>query len=233
MTSNLPANAKHKDFLAKIKKSNKKVVNRSKLAKAVEKTPKLLFSMDATASRQHTWEVAQDITVSMFDVLPGGLKIALAYHGGGSLREVSNFRDNASYFKDKVKGVRCMAGHTALCEILEEAVEINGLSALIYIGDCFEEGKHKAESLARKLKVKKVPCFMFIEGDDPEAQKAFAMIAEITGGALFPFEMAATIRVKEKLEAIAAYAAGGMKLLRERQGSLPGAKDLIAKLGPG
>jgi hypothetical protein len=230
MPKNLPEKSSKRAFLDKVGALSKTKDN-SKIALALKKTPKLLFSMDATASRQPSWDVAQEITLSMFDVMPGGLKIALAYHSGGHLKAVTDFRADAAYFKDQIAGVQCEAGLTALCEILESASEIPALSSLIYIGDCFEERLDTASRLAQKLKTNGVRCFMFLEGDDGEAREAFNTIAEITGGAVFPFEQQSLVRVKEKLDAIAAFSAGGMKLLKENQGRLPGARELIAKLG--
>lgn len=229
-SKNLPEKAAHKAFLEKASALAKQK-DSSKIALALKKTPKLLFSMDATASRQPSWDVAQKITLSMFDVIPGGLKIALAYHSAGRLQTVTEFRDDAGYFKDQIAAVRCQAGNTALCEILDTACDTPGLSSLIYIGDCFEERFETAVALAQRLKEKGVPCFIFQEGDDFRAADAFKAIAEITGGAVFPFEMDSLVRVREKLDAIAAYAAGGMKLLQAKRASLPGATELIALLG--
>lgn len=226
--TNLPTTPAQKAFLEKIGAISKRV-DQSKIAAALKKEPpKLLFSMDATQSREATWDIAQDLTRTMFDQMPGGLKIALAYHGGGRLKEVSEFRTDLEYFKRKVAEVRCDAGQTALCPILEKATQENGLSALIYIGDAYEEGEYR--TLARDLKLKKVPCFFFLEGNDPAAKRAFSEIAEITGGAVFPFEMTSLGKAKDRLDAIAAFAAGGTQLLKEKAASLPAASELLKLL---
>ena len=80
------------DFLAQVRKSKASVTkaDSTKLAKALErKNPRLLFSMDATASRQAAWNIAKEITGAMFDAIPGELDVALAYHGGGFLQDVT------------------------------------------------------------------------------------------------------------------------------------------------
>jgi hypothetical protein len=228
-SKNLPEKSSKSAFLEKVGALSKPKDN-SKLASALKKTPKLLFSMDATASRQASWDAAQQITLSMFDVIPGGLKIALAHHGGGRLREVTEFKDDPAFFKEKIAGVRCVAGETALCEVLANAVEIPGLNSLIYIGDAFEENIGTAIETAHKLKSKGVTCFMFQEGDNPYVHEAFTKIAEITGGAVFPFSMDSLTRVRERLDAIAAFAAGGVQLLQTKRASLPAASELIARL---
>ncbi|NRA46534.1 MAG: hypothetical protein HRU09_16405 [Oligoflexales bacterium] len=165
MDNNKPA-TKNKAFLERIRKGKASVTTRSstdKINRAVNKKsrPKLLFSMDATASREHSWLIAQDITSSMFDEVPGELDVALAYHGGGILKNVSPFKSNAKQFKDAVSVVRCDAGPTALNAILQEASEVNGLKAMIYIGDCYEEPFVEAEYYARQLKLKGTRAFMF------------------------------------------------------------------------
>lgn len=229
-SKNLPEKSSKSAFLEKVGALSKPK-DSSKLASALKKTPKLLFAMDATASRQASWDVAQEITLSMFDVIPGGLKIALAHHSGGQLREVTDFKDDSSFFKKKINAVRCVAGETALNQVLENASEIPGLNSLIYIGDAFEENPASAFEIARKLKAKGVPCFLFQEGDNPYVKETFTSIAEITGGAVFPFAMDSLLHVRERLDAIAAFAAGGMKLLQEKRASLPAARELIERLG--
>ena len=62
---------------------------------------------------------------------------------------------------DKVHAVRCVAGGTALNEILERATSTVTLKALIYIGDCFEEDANDALKLAKQLKLRGVRCFLF------------------------------------------------------------------------
>lgn len=219
-------------FLAKVKSKSKpaKKVDLAKVRKAVERAPRLLFTMDATGSRSHTWELAQEITLSMFDVMPGELEIALGYHGGGKLKEITPFKTSKEYFKEKVSGVYCDSGWTDLCSILRAATEIKELNALIYIGDAFEESEETAYEIARILAEKKTPCFMFIEGENRAATEVFRKIAKITGGALFPFENNSPKDVSDKLAAIAAFAGGGKQLLSKMAKQLPSAKLLLEEL---
>ncbi len=76
--------------------------------------------MDATASHESAWNVAKEITDAMFKAVPGALDVALAYHGGGRLQEVTPFSSDTKAFLDKVHTVCCQAGITALNDILDE-----------------------------------------------------------------------------------------------------------------
>ena len=230
-------------FLERVRNSRAEAQpsNRDALVQALrsDTRPRLLFSMDATASREPSWDIAKEITQAMFAAVPGALEVALAYHGGGALREVTPFASNARVFLDKVHQVACVAGPTALNEVLEAALDLQGLKALIYIGDFFEEDAGEAKALATQLKLKGVPCFMFHEaarageGLDPylgEARDVFGMIAQLTGGVLLPFDATAPDKVQELLEAIAMYAVGGIKLLEQQARQLPAAKLLLEQL---
>ena len=115
---NLPAKSNRASFLDKVR-SAKAISATSKqetLQKAItnDSHPRLLFAMDATASREQSWNIAKEITGAMFEAVPGALDVALAYQGGGRLREVTPFSSNAKAFLDKVQQVRCIAGVTAL-----------------------------------------------------------------------------------------------------------------------
>lgn len=238
---NLPAKSDRSGFLDKVRSSKaiSATPKQETLAKAIknEERPRLLFSMDATASRETSWDVAKQITGAMFKAVPGALDVALAYHGGGRLREVTPFSPNAKVFLDKLRTVQCKAGITALNDILDKATEISRLKALIYIGDCFEENPDEAVELAQQLKLKGVRCFMFHDTssgsqgyDVATAHEVLGKIAQITGGALLPFDENYPEMVKQLLEAIAFYAAQGIKALEQKAKHLPAARLLLNQI---
>jgi len=192
---NLPAKRVGSGFLDKVRSS--KVISaapkQEMLTRAIAHTerPRLLFAMDATASREACWNVAKEITGAMFEAVPGELDVALAYHSGGRLQEMTPFSSEARAFLDKVQAVRCSAGRTALNEILDKAAQTPKLKALIYTGDCF---------------------------------------AQITGGAILPFDESSPNLVKELLSAIALYAAQGIKALKQQTKLLPAARLLLEQM---
>lgn len=199
--------------------------------------PRLLFAMDATASREASWNVAKEITGAMFESVPGELDVALAYHGGGRLQQLTPFSPNAKVFLDKVQQVRCLAGMTAFNPILDRASQCSGLKALIYVGDCYEENKAEAIASAGQLKLRGVRCFIFhdtsssAQGYDIEvARRVFGQIAQTTGGALLPFDETSPQLVKQLLEAISIYAAQGIKALEKKTKYLPAARLLLEQM---
>lgn len=217
--------------------SNKITKETLKQAVSNSTRPRLLFSMDATASREDSWVLAQEITQAMFDRIPGELEIGLAYHGGGKLREMSDFTTDKQKFIAQIRAVTCLAGPTALNEILACAVDTNRLKVLIYIGDCFEESLDKSVSLAGKLALKGTRIFIFhdrlgtTDYDSPylkKAEDAFSQIASITKGAVFPFDANSPEVVASLLEAIAYYSARGIKALQGLK--TDGAKRLLAAM---
>jgi len=238
---NLPARQDRTGFLDKVRQSKALSATPKKevLAKAIQgdKRPRLLFAMDATASREASWNVAKEITGAMFEAVPGALDVALAYHGGGRLQELTPFSADAKGFLDKVQAVRCQAGATALNEIFDRAVEISQLKALIYVGDCFEESAAEALELAKQLKLKGVRCFLFHDRsseaqgyDIGSAGSVFQQIALTTGGALLPFDETSPEMVKGLLEAIAIFAAQGIKALEQKTKYLPAARLLLEQM---
>jgi hypothetical protein len=83
------------------------------------------------------------------------------------------------------------------------------IAALILIGDAMEERIDRLARLAGDLGRLGVPVFVFCEGADPVAAKAFRQIAELSRGACFGFDLASADRLRDLLGAVAAYAAGG------------------------
>ncbi len=238
---NLPAKSVRSGFLDKVRSSKaiSATLKQEILTKAIAHTerPRLLFAMDATASREACWNVAKEITGAMFEAVPGELDVALAYHSGGRLQEMTPFSSDARAFLDKVQAVRCSAGRTALIEILDKAAQASRIKALIYIGDCFEEDPQEAGEIAQQLKLKGVRCFIFhdtnsqAQGYDIRAARtAFEQIAKITGGAILPFDQTSPDLVRELLSAIAFYAAQGIKALQQQTKLLPAARLLLEQM---
>jgi hypothetical protein len=63
--------------------------------------------------------------------------------------------------------------------------------------------------IAGELSLLGVPAFMFQEGHDPVAERAFKEIARLSNGAWCRFDAGAAAQLRELLRAAAAYAAGG------------------------
>ena len=190
------------------------------------KRGRLIFALDATMSREPTWDVACDIQSTMFETAAsvGGLDVQLVYFRGFRECRAGKWQPDARGLGRLMGQVRCQAGRTqigrVLAHIAKEA-DTAKVGAAIYVGDAFEEDIDDVCHTAGELGLLGVPVFTFQEGYDPLATKAFKEIARLTGGAWCPFDLSAPGRLKTLLSAVAAYAAGGLPALEnygKRQG---------------
>ena len=87
------------------------------------------------------------------------------------------------------------------------------VNALVFVGDCMEEDIDELCRLAGELGIHNVPVFLFHEGSDPAAERAFKQIARLTKGAYCPFDAGSAQQLRDLLSAVAVYAAGGRRAL--------------------
>lgn len=181
---------------------------------------RLIFSLDATASRQGTWDVASQLQNEMFVSAQslGGLNVQLAYFRGFGEFFSSDWASNADEILRTMSSIQCQAGATQINRLLQHAIDENQkkkIKCLIYIGDAMEENIDVLAQLAGKLGLLNVPLFMFQERQDPVAQSAFKELSRLSGGAYSHFDSASADQLKELLRAVAIYAAGGLKALKD------------------
>jgi hypothetical protein len=194
---------------------------------------RMVFAVDATASRQPAWEAAKQLTGTLFHAVPDVLQVALAVHGGGKVHTFTDFQANARALRRKAAGVECIAGGTQLLPILRRVTRTAGVGVVLYIGDAFEESQSKAMRLADQLKANGTRLIVLFEGSDAYAHGVYADLAARTEGALLPFDLSALGRLRDLLAAIGVLAAGGMELLEDKRHTMPGAVLLLEHLGRG
>jgi hypothetical protein len=197
---------------------------------------RLIFSLDATMSRQPTWDRACEIQASMFDTVGkvGGLSVQLVYFRGFGECRASRWVMNAAALRDLMTGIQCRGGHTQIKKVLQHAnreTTRERVAALVFIGDAMEEDIDKLSHLAGELGMKNVKAFMFQEGHDPVAERAFREIARLTGGAWFRLGPNSSAQLAELLNAVAVYASGGRKALLTQKNR--GARQLLEQLPSG
>jgi hypothetical protein len=195
-----------------------KEIARTPAARSGEGRGRLIFAMDATASREPTWDRACKIQGEMFNATEsiGGLDVQLVFYRGFGECKASPWVSNAEALVRRMTAVFCLAGETQLAKVLRHAVtetKRQKVGALVFVGDCMEERVDELAGLAGKLGLLGVPCFMFHEGRDPIAAAAFKEIARLSHGAYCAFDAASANALKELLAAVAVYAAGGRKAL--------------------
>lgn len=181
---------------------------------------RLIFAMDATASREPTWDRACHIQAEMFsetDAL-GGLEVQLVFYRGFGECKSSPWVSSPDELVRRMVAVRCLGGQTQIGRVLKHAVkesEKKRVHALVFVGDCIEEDVDKVCHHAGKLGLLGVPVFMFQEGLEPSAMRAFKQIAKLTNGAYCNFDSSSAKQLRELLSAVAVYAAGGRMALED------------------
>lgn len=181
---------------------------------------RLLFAMDATASREASWDQAAQIQHQMFEATRGvgDLRIQLAFFRGFGEFKVTTWLDDADQIHRLMSAVFCLAGETQIEKVLKHArneAGRAGVRALVYVGDCCEENIDRLGSVAGELGLLGVPAFMFHEGADPGAERAFRHIAKLSGGAYAHFDAHSADALARLLKAVAVFAAGGRQALDE------------------
>jgi len=196
---------------------------------------RLIFALDATMSRQPTWDQACKLQADMFReaAAVGGLDIQLVYYRGLSECRASPWLAEADRLGALMTGIDCRGGHTQIAKVLAHARRENDrrkVAVLVFIGDAMEESLDDLCARAGELGLRNVKAFMFQEGYDPACERAFREIARLTGGAFCRFAPGAAHELAELLRAAAAYAAGGLKALADLKSSSTGAVRLIEQL---
>ena len=186
--------------------------------KPAGRTGRLIFAMDATASREPTWDHACQIQSEMFAETTGlgGLEIQLCYYRGLTECKSSGWLTNAASLEHAMAAVRCIGGYTQIGRVLKHAAATakeQRVDALVFVGDCMEEDVDELCHLAGELGIRGVPAFMFHEGGDARAAQAFRQIARLTNGAYCPFDAGSASQLRDLLSAVAVYASGGRRAL--------------------
>src|SRR5437762_13477848 len=196
---------------------------------------RLVFALDATMSRQPTWDMACALQADMFREAAalGSLDIRLVYYRGFNECRATGWISDSARLATLMSKIDCRGGDTqigkVLSEVRREAVA-SGVRAVVFVGDAMEENVDELCAKAGELGMLKVPVFLFQEGDDAVAEKAFREIARLTGGAWCRFDPGAAAQLRELLRAAAAYAAGGREALKRLSSSGSGAAKLLGQM---
>jgi hypothetical protein len=197
---------------------------------------RMVFALDATMSRQPTWDQACVLQAEMFReaAAAGGLDIQLAYYRGLAECRASQWVAEPNRLGALMSRIDCRGGHTQISKILAHTRRENDkakIGALVFVGDAMEESLDDLCAGAGVLGLRSVPAFMFQEGYDPVCEQAFRELARLTRGAYCRFAPGAANELGELLRAAAAYAAGGMKALADLQARhSTGAAKLLEQL---
>lgn len=197
---------------------------------------RLIFAMDATASRQASWDRAMALQTDMFMGASsiGTLEVQLVFYRGYRECRSSTWVREASSLIKLMSKVSCVAGRTQLARVLEHALaetRRRPVQALVFVGDAAEEAIDPLGDLAGRMKLMGLPVFLFQEGNDTTASQVFATIASLSGGAHCQFNENSASELGELLNAVAAYAAGGKRALAQLSSQSARVTQLLEQLG--
>lgn len=195
--------------------------------------PRLLFAIDATASRQPVWDRACQQQQAMFHAAARStpLRVQLCYYRGFNDFFASGWLDSADELGRLMGRVYCEGGHTQIARLLRHAQAEHGrnsIRAMVFIGDAIEESADTLCNLAGQCGLRSLPLFMFQEGSDPAVESCFRQMSRVSRGAYARFDHHSADILANLLGAVASYAAGGRRAL-ERQGG-EGAKLLLEQM---
>jgi hypothetical protein len=194
---------------------------------------RLVFAMDATMSRQPTWDSALSIQGQMFMAAKqaGGLSVQLVYFRGFNECKASRWVADPEALANLMTKVDCRGGNTQIGRVLthvKNAAAKGKINAVIFVGDACEESIDGLCQAAGEIGLLGVPLFMFQEGIDGTAEKAFREISKLTRGAYFRLDSASPQILAELLGAVAVYATGGKHALEAKGGQA--ARALLQQL---
>jgi hypothetical protein len=181
---------------------------------------RLIFALDATMSRQPTWDTALRLQSEMFEEAGkvGSLDVQLVYFRGFNECRSSRWVSDTKGLRDLMTGIDCRGGHTQIGKVLSHArreTSKRKVNVLVFVGDALEEPIDDLAAKAGELGLLGVKVFIFHEGRDPAAERGFREIARLTGGAYARFDPNAAGQLARLLRAAAVYAAGGLKALQK------------------
>lgn len=201
---------------------------------------RLLFAMDATMSRAPTWDMALSLQGEMFAAVKevGGLDVQLIYFRGTSECRASKWVSDPDALARLMRSVACQGGLTQIGKVMSHALEESRkrrINAVVYVGDSMEENVDSLCARAGELALLGVPVFVFQEGADETAARAFREVARLTKGAFCRFDPGSARQLRDLLTAVATFAAGGRKALLAlgKQSDGAGARLLLQQLNPG
>jgi len=204
------------------------------VARAGSGRGRLIFALDATASREPTWDRASRLHGEMFEATEalGGLEVKLVFYRGYDECKASRWLSRAADLHRAMRRVHCVGGETQIERVLQYAIkeaDSDKVNALVFVGDAMEEKVDRLTRLAGDLGLRGVPAFMFHEGSNLIVERTFREIARLTGGAYCAFDSASAEQLKALLGAVAVFAVGGRQALADYGRKTGGAALLLTQ----
>src|ERR1019366_3194939 len=139
---------------------------------------RLVFALDATMSRQPTWDMACALQADMFREAAalGSLDIRLVYYRGLNECRASGWISDSAQLAKLMGKIDCRGGNTQIGKVLSEArreAVASAVRAVVFVGDAMEERVDELCAKAGELGLLKVPVFERLE--IPASRKIWAI----------------------------------------------------------
>jgi len=187
---------------------------------------RLIFALDATASRELAWDHACEIQGDMFSAVHeiGSLAVQLCYYRGFRQFNYSPWSTKAKPLQEFMAKVFCQGGHTQIEKVLQHALatqKTHKLKAVVFVGDAVEEPPDTLCEIAGHMGLLNIPLFIFQEGQDYQVARTFRQMADLSGGAYAPFNLQSREQLKNLLSAVAVFATGGKSAVQALRKARP------------
>ena len=194
---------------------------------------RLIFAMDATASRQAQWDRACHLQSKMFTACNalGGLDVQLCYFRGYQEFVSSPWLNHSDELLSRMNRVQCLGGYTQIEQVLHHAIDEHrqqSLQLVVIVGDALEENIDTLCNLAGKLGLLNIPLLMIQDGHDEAVRQGFQQLSQLSHGAYARLDNHSADSLADILSAAATFAAGGHEALQQLKSSA--SKQLLAQL---
>jgi hypothetical protein len=183
---------------------------------------RLIFGLDATASRNRTWDMATTLTAGMFREASavGSLDLQLVYYRGDRECRASGWVSDTDRLVKIMTKIACEPGETQIERILAHAIKETAklqVNALVFIRDAIEESLDILAARARELGRLGAPVFMFQEGNDPGVSERFRTLRRTRAALTRSSTQGPQSNWANCLRAVARFATGGIAALEGRK----------------
>ena len=190
---------------------------------------RMILALAAEGDDAFIWEQVKMLQTEMFAA--GPVQIKFAYFGReGALHRTRPYiatrwvtdADDMADIMERGRA-RCVCGcYVQVGDILHQALQETQegpVQAVVILGDNFHGDLDDAVATAKQLRAAGSRLFLFQQGRSGPTEDAFRILAEVTGGAYFPFNPhveRVAHRLPGMLEAITDFAIGGTAVLEAR-----------------
>src|SRR5256884_4347183 len=137
---------------------------------------RLVFALDATMSRQPTWDMACALQADMFREAAalGSLDIRLVYYRGFNECRATGWISDSAELAKLMSKIDCQGGNTQIGKVLSEArreAVASAVRAVVFVGDAMEEAVDDLCAPGGEIWLLEVPLFLVQERPQPTDQE--------------------------------------------------------------